>query len=198
MNVLLTLSISFLLIAPNVFAKLDPSLQKGIFFPHAIDGNDIGVYIMKEKSISDNQFEQYLNSMSVYHSRIIYGLVYAKIPIHNIAAIDNSRYVRYIEQVQAPPKNDLSDVFTAVNYNPSLYDLTGKGVVAGQWEEKILNASHPDFSSANVTLVESTTPNNHATQVAGILIGNGQLSNGSNRGFAPNMTLLAYYIDILD
>lgn len=70
------------------------------------------------------------------------------------------------------------------------HNLSGLGVVVGEWDGGAVDASHPDFGG-RVTVKEPGNPSSHATHVAGTILGSGQ-GNANARGFATNATLISY------
>ncbi len=70
------------------------------------------------------------------------------------------------------------------------YDLDGRGVRVGMWDEGLVDTTHPDFGG-RVVNAENGTVVAHSTHVAGILTGSG-LASPTARGMAPGVTLHAY------
>ncbi|MEE8168418.1 MAG: S8 family serine peptidase, partial [Candidatus Hydrothermarchaeales archaeon] len=87
---------------------------------------------------------------------------------------DGSRASIGVDVVQLPP-----------------YNLNGTGVTVAMWEEGHADKTHNDFSG-RVIYGDSASVTEHATHVAGTLMGNGIESNGLYRGMAPNATLITY------
>jgi hypothetical protein len=109
-----------------------------------------------------------------------------------LAACDG---IKWIDQHYASA--DLNDgVRTAIEVNPVQappYSLTGAGVVIGQWESKHPDATHVDLVG-RVTNVDDRWPvGEHATQVAGTMIGDGRLlADHRYRGMATAATIVSY------
>ncbi|MGK0379204.1 S8 family serine peptidase [Patiriisocius sp. Uisw_017] len=71
-------------------------------------------------------------------------------------------------------------------------NLNGENMTIGFWDAGPVRATHELFSG-RVTLVENTgNVSNHATHVAGTIIGNGNVVGGNAKGMAPEAALLAY------
>ncbi len=113
--------------------------------------------------------------------------------IYTLAAYDG---VKWIDQHY--PSTDLNDgVRLALDIDPvqvAPYNLTGSGVVIGQWESKHPDDTHVDLAG-RVTNVDDQWPvGDHATQVAGTMIGDGRLlPDRRYRGMAPAATLVSYH-----
>jgi len=79
----------------------------------------------------------------------------------------------------------------AVQASP--YDLTGSGVVIGQWESKRPDASHADLAGRVVNTGDGWAVGDHATQVAGVMIGDGSLlPDRRYRGGAPGASVVSF------
>lgn len=71
-------------------------------------------------------------------------------------------------------------------------NLNGENMTIGFWDAGLVRATHELFSG-RVTLVENTGDlSNHATHVAGTIIGNGNVVEGNAKGMAPEAALLVY------
>ncbi|HON91125.1 MAG TPA: S8 family serine peptidase [Sedimentisphaerales bacterium] len=74
------------------------------------------------------------------------------------------------------------------------YDLTGSGVVIGQWESMRPDASHVDLVGRVVTVGDEWPIGDHATQVAGVMIGDGSLLKDRRyRGVAPGASIVWFH-----
>jgi len=89
--------------------------------------------------------------------------------------LDQSRDIIFVDTVQSPP-----------------YDLNGTDIVVGQWESGHPCPLHEDLRN-RITNINDTIIKDHATHVAGILLGTGDLSGGLYRGMAPNATIISWY-----
>jgi hypothetical protein len=113
--------------------------------------------------------------------------------IDDLAACD---CVKWIDQFCA--SMDLNDgVRAAVNINAvqlSPYNLTGTNVVIGQWESKHPDGTHADLSERVTNVNDAWPVGDHATQVAGTMIGSGRLlPNRQYRGIATNANIVSYH-----
>ncbi|HSW02492.1 MAG TPA: S8 family serine peptidase [Sedimentisphaerales bacterium] len=74
------------------------------------------------------------------------------------------------------------------------YDLTGSGVVIGQWESTRPDASHVDLAGRIVHADDERPIGDHATQVAGVMIGDGSLLKDRRyRGMAPGASIVWFH-----
>jgi hypothetical protein len=117
------------------------------------------------------------------------------LPVRALWALAACDGIKWIDQHYASA--DLNDgVRIAIEVNPVQappYSLTGAGVVIGQWESKHPDATHVDLAG-RVTNVDDRWPiGDHATQVAGTMIGDGSLlANRRYRGVATAATIVSY------
>lgn len=113
--------------------------------------------------------------------------------IEAVAACDG---VKWIDQHY--DALDLNDgVRAAVNANSvqhAPYNLTGTGVILGQWESKHPDGSHVDLAGRVANVDDNWPVGDHATQVAGTILGDGSLlANRQYRGMATAATLVSFH-----
>jgi len=73
------------------------------------------------------------------------------------------------------------------------YNLTGAGVVLGQWESRHPDATHVDLAGRVINVDANEPMGDHATQVAGTMIGDGWLlPSRLYRGMAPAATIVSF------
>ncbi len=73
------------------------------------------------------------------------------------------------------------------------YSLSGAGVVVGQWESGHPDADHVDMVGRVTNVDDDGRMGDHATLVAGTLLGDGSLLSGRRyRGVAPEATLVSF------
>jgi hypothetical protein len=120
------------------------------------------------------------------------------LPVAALEALAAWDGLKWIDQHYA--SIDLNDgVRAAINVNAvqaAPYDLTGSGVVIGQWESEHPDASHIDFIGRVVNVGDEWPVGDHATRVAGTMIGNGELLAGHGhlyRGMAPAASLVSFH-----
>ena len=171
--------------------KLDPYLNREQYNQWAIKDNKLRVYVQMSDIATREEFLSYIDSKGYAHSSILYGIAYVEVPINELNFFVGSNKIRYIEQIEPPIVDKLDKVRTTVNFLPGFFGLFGQGVKIGQWEIGILDITHPDFIT-NITIVDNAIVTDHATHVAGILIGNGTFSDGLYTGFAPHLRLYAF------
>lgn len=127
-----------------------------------------------------------------------------------IMKIAREDIVQWIEEVPPPPvpHNDGSRENTRVNVvQASPYNLSGKGVDVGQWDDGDVDSTHPDFITqddagnpfSRVTEVSNVgIKGDHATHVAGTMGGSGVQSatKGGNpdqwKGMVPGVQIFSY------
>jgi len=71
------------------------------------------------------------------------------------------------------------------------YNLDGDGIVLAMWDGGQVDVSHPDFDT-RVIQMDGAIVTNHATHVAGTIIGSGLLSSGLYAGMSPGGELLTH------
>jgi hypothetical protein len=102
--------------------------------------------------------------------------------------------VVWIEQAAPPPEehnNSCRDNTGSGTLQELPYGLTGAGVKVAEWDGGIADQSHPDLMG-RVTLGDNTSIGEHATHVAGTVLGSGANSGGTYRGMAPQANLMTF------
>ena len=178
--------------------KISPIIRENRIPPEAVnpDGT-VNLSIMFFKDVSLDDASQVISK----HGGIVQGMapitnaLVVTVPIEKISAIANEDSVQWIDIVQGPPIkfNDGSRAVIGVNtVQAPPYNLDGTGVVVGEWDGGWVDPTHPDLAG-RVTIGDlGSTIDDHATHVAGTLLGNGSLSAGRYRGMAPNATVISY------
>ncbi len=118
------------------------------------------------------------------------------LPAAAINSLASSDAVKWIDQHYESV--DLNDgVRTTISVNPvqaEPYNLTGAGVVVGQCESKHPDANHVDLTGRVVNVDDTWPVGDHATQVAGTIIGDGRLlADRRYRGMATKATLVSFH-----
>ncbi|HPC93979.1 MAG TPA: S8 family serine peptidase [Sedimentisphaerales bacterium] len=112
--------------------------------------------------------------------------------IDDLASHDSVKWIdQHYESV------DLNDgVRAATNVDPVQswpYDLSGSGVIVGQWESRHPDANHVDLIGRVMNIDDGAPIGDHATLVAGTLLGDGSLLPSRRyRGMAPGATLVSF------
>jgi len=112
--------------------------------------------------------------------------------VNALAAFDCVKWIdQHYESV------DLNDgMRAAIDVNPvqaAPYNLTGSGVILGQWEPRHPDATHVDLAGRVVNIDDGRPVDDHATQVAGTMIGDGRLlPSRQYRGVATAATIVSY------
>jgi len=123
-----------------------------------------------------------------------------KIPEDSIIDLASENIIEWIEDAPLPllaGNNGSRGLIGAGTVQSAPYNLNGSGVVIAMWDAG--HASHTDFSNRTTIGDPDGEPvDEHATHVAGTMLGNGSLSvsAGGNaeqwKGVAPNATLVTY------
>jgi subtilase family protein len=104
--------------------------------------------------------------------------------------------VKWIDQHHASVDlNDGARVAIGVNaVQTSPYDLAGREIVVGQWESRHPDANHVDLVGRVASIDDGWPVGEHATQVAGTILGDGSLlADRRYRGMAPAATLVSFH-----
>jgi len=117
------------------------------------------------------------------------------LPIGALNALAACDCVKWIDQhYESAELND--GVRAAIDANPvqaAPYNLTGTGVILGQWEPRHPDPTHVDLAGRVVNIDDGRPVDDHATQVAGTMIGDGRLlANRLYRGIATAATIVSY------
>lgn len=128
---------------------------------------------------------------------IIYPAIYAYVKNDTAIRLGNEDAVKWVEGtgnrfISTLDKSKVS--IGVVDLYNTIYNLSGDNVKIMEYEVGgFPNNTHPDLEGRTV-LIGSGAATDHATHVAGILIGNGSV-NFSFQGISPNSTLIAYKMD---
>ena len=117
------------------------------------------------------------------------------LPIGVVNALAACDCIKWIDQhYESVNLND--GVRSAIGVNSvqaAPYNLTGIGVVLGQWESRHPDATHVDLAGRVVNIDDGRPVDDHATQVAGTMVGDGRLLPGRQyRGVATAATIVSY------
>jgi hypothetical protein len=119
-----------------------------------------------------------------------------ELPAGRIGQLASRDGVKWIDQHY--PSRDLNDgARAAMNVGVvqlAPYGLTGAGVMLGQWESKHPDDTHADLAGRVLRVEDEWPVGDHATQVAGTMIGDGRLLNSRQyRGMATAAELVSYH-----
>jgi hypothetical protein len=122
--------------------------------------------------------------------------VVVEMPVEVLYDLASCDVVKWIDQHHASV--DLNDgVRAAIGVNAvqaSPYDLAGFEVVIGQWESRHPDPNHVDLIGRVVSVDDGHGVRDHATQVAGTMLGDGSLlADRRYRGMAPSATLVSFH-----
>lgn len=126
------------------------------------------------------------------------NLVTINLEIKKLNLLLQLNEIKSINQIYPRKENQLENSTSIVKVNlvqDSPYDLKGDGINILQYESYVSN-NHSDFG--NRLEIKNAIPftDDHATHVAGILIGNGSI-NSNMVGIAPKSKIIGYEDDIL-
>jgi len=118
------------------------------------------------------------------------------LPLAALDALAACDEIKWIDQNHA--SIDLNDgVRTAIHAGAvqvAPYDLSGSGIVIGQWESTHPDVSHVDLAGRIVNVGDEWPIGDHATHVAGTMIGDGRLlADRRYRGVAPAASLVSFH-----
>ncbi|MBL8859758.1 MAG: S8 family serine peptidase [Planctomycetes bacterium] len=178
--------------------KLTPEIFRGEIRANAL--NPDGSYQMRVQFYEDVRLVEALSTLdtigvlvpdrskfSVNHKIEVAGI------LPKITALARSHTVRSIEPIPLPAKEDNVNAAALSNIDDiqaAPYNLTGAGVIFGEFDGGNVRTNHPDLTG-RVTLVDNTSNNDHATHVAGTIIGDGT-NNANARGMSPAGTLFSW------
>ena len=122
---------------------------------------------------------------------LIGGRILAELPADSVEALAGSELVRAVE---TGPREKITHNIRAARTSSidkarNEFHLTGKGITGGIWDEGSV-AWHPDLAS-RIIVAEKGKLSEHATHVAGTVIGNGD-GRFDATGMAPEATLVSY------
>lgn len=177
--------------------KLTEELFNGVVRANAqnLDGT-VQVKVRFYEDVRLNEALSALDELSVFVPDRSRFLVNQKIEaagrLEKLRSLSRSPAVASIEQIPAPAiaNNVTAAALSNVDDIQGLpYNLTGTGVNLGIWDEGNVRTDHPDLVG-RVTLLENTSVGDHATHVAGTMIGNGT-NNAAARGMSTAGTLFS-------
>ncbi len=178
--------------------KIDPCLREGGV--NACSKADAGWARLIATLFEDADLQASARIIAQLDGRILAGsnadhrivLLLPEDRIHDLALHDSVKWIdQHYESV------DLNDgVRAATNVDTvqaSPYDLSGSGVIVGQWESRHPDANHVDLIGRVVNIDDGAQTGDHATLVAGTLLGDGSLLPSRRyRGMAPGATLVSF------
>ncbi len=183
--------------------KISPTIRDGV---DAININDDGTVNLAVLFFEDVSLANAAKTVSNYG-----GKVYDKAPIVNallitiankkILDLKNEDTIRWITGASILPTNCNDDSRAAIHVEEiqdTPYNLTGTGVVIGQWEGGWVDTTHDDLIG-RVTIGDGYgSTSAHATHVAGTMLGDGSrsLAEGGTdlqwRGMATSATVISH------
>lgn len=179
--------------------KIDPALNDPSALDWALDGDEISVRALTflepdqesiKYSLSDRSYE----NLEVDH---LIKAVTVKIPVTAIAELASLPWVYWLEPITPPLEtNNLVERTNhrvlVLEKGAGLYDLSGKGVVVGEWDGGGAD-KHIDYDFLHIQKQPFYNNGNgqHATHVAGTVLGAGIIDPDA-MGMAPQAGLVSY------
>jgi hypothetical protein len=178
--------------AVNPADKLSPTLRAGTPRSHAKSGDDeVIVYVRFYEDTSLGAAVSTLVRMGFQvpePGRLLFNQrLLAVGTLEQIEQLAANSLVRSVNEIPPPPKSDNATAASVSNIDviqgaPS--NLDGSGVIMGIWDGGPVRTTHENFGG-RVTISENDRPmSDHATHVAGTMIGDG-VPNANARGMAP-------------
>jgi len=171
-------------------------LEKGFYpYSHNNDGT-VSVLVTFHKDVPFNRVLQILTELSgtTRQDGFIIGLrVLLRIPQERLQDLADFDEVNWIEDRPAPHMNyniDAAALSNTDDLQRAPYNLDGSGIRIGMWDGGVVQSDHPDLSG-RVIVIDTSSVDEHATHVAGTMIGSGSY-NPEAKGMAPAATLYSY------
>ncbi len=177
--------------------KTVPALLQGMAPAHAIPQAgwvDLTMLTFEKLSRTDIQGFLIPLGIQIIDAYSIFKQFTLRAPIANLTRLVELPFVQWVEFIDAP--NQLENLpgrsLHRVNVlNDGVRNLKGTGINIGIWDGGEVSP-HLDFSPAGRrTLMENSSPSDHATHCAGTICGRG-LINPVARGMAPNAKIYSY------
>ncbi|MCK5572077.1 MAG: S8 family serine peptidase, partial [Bacteroidetes bacterium] len=163
------------------------------------DGS-VKVVVMFHKDVSRERVSETLSKYGIaVGKRGMLNTWEIKIKEEDINALSKEDEVKYIEEAGVPEEVHNDGSRTAANVNAVQappYNLDGNNVQVGEWDGGQIGA-HTDFGT-RLAIVETVAVSDHATHVAGTMLGDGSSSAASGgtaiqwRGVATDAELFSY------
>ncbi|MCA9487315.1 MAG: S8 family serine peptidase, partial [Nanoarchaeota archaeon] len=184
----------------NKDLKTTKNVLERTFEAYNLDKNGNVILIVKYYSDVKQSLISELETLgsSIYSQVDIVNWLILSIPLENISQLLEISGIAFVQENYPFPQSE--NLITSKNLSMILplqtspYNLNGNGIKIFQYETGIPDKNHPDLGGRVSWTVSNTSYiTDHATHVAGILVGNGSLS--SQIGVAPEATIWA---DVLE
>ena len=188
--------------------KVDPAIYGGNFGSWAVNPDEtVNLWLTPFADVSLEAAARIVaaHDGTVAREETEYHRLHITLPPERLSSLAREDRIQWITQAP-PPQQSLNDgsreTIAANTVQDSPYHLSGAGVQAGMWDAAVADNSHGDFGGRLIAGEEyssSTSNINHATHVAGILGGDGSLSeaNGGHpgqwRGIAPGLQIYSFH-----
>lgn len=170
----------------------------GDFFPKEFD--DDGYQKLRVEFFPDVPFEDAKEIIEKYGKNaqeiknVIHPVIYAYFRNEMAINMGFEDVIKSVEGSGAKISTSLSfskDVIGIDEIRNSPYDLYGYNIKILEYDDGVGNSSHPDLSTRLLMVDTDNVSSDHATHVAGILIGNGTVNNAME-GMAPKAEIISY------
>ncbi|MFW5942248.1 MAG: S8 family serine peptidase [Chloroflexota bacterium] len=188
--------------------KVDPAIYGGNFGSWAVNNDEtVNLWVTPFAGVTLEEAERLIaaHEGAITRQETEYHRLHITLPPEQLAALASEDKIQWITQAP-PPRQSLNDgsreAIAADGVHDSPYFLSGAGVQAGMWDAAVADNSHDDFGGRLIAGEEypsGASDINHATHVAGILGGDGSLSeaNGGDagqwRGIAPGLQIYSFH-----
>src|SRR3569623_1158012 len=177
--------------------KVPPAALTGEFIPRSLNADSsLTLEVSFQPSVTYDRALQLLAGLDATAEQpaLLSGnRLTVRLPQHRVLALLALDDVAWVEDREAPKTGSNSGA-AALSHINSLWQpplqLSGAGVVAGMWDEGLVDVSHPELAG-HVVQGESGQVVGHATHVAGTFVGSGA-GNPAARGMAPGVSLRSY------
>jgi len=175
--------------------KIAPSIRKyGINNTSLIAPDKAKLVVMFFEDVSFSEVEPVVSGYGgriLGRTNLLHGLT-VQLEIADIWDLAAEDCVRWIDQhYEIVPLNDGTRQAVGANAVQDI-GLSGEGVIIGMWDSGYADADHNDLSG-RVTIPDANSwDDDHATHVAGTMIGDGSI-DPKYKGMAPDAEVVSYF-----
>jgi hypothetical protein len=166
--------------------KLSPCLRQGVGeWARNPDGTvNVIIHLFRDVPLSEGYPLIALYGGQVSKELPLLQALQAVIPEERIPTLAQELKVQWLDQVPPPPTTDNDGIRAAIGVDwvqTAPYELSGEGVVIGEWDGGWADPTHPDLAG-RVAIGDPGCEEifceiaEHPTHVAGTVVGNGALS----------------------
>ncbi|MBI5857192.1 MAG: S8 family serine peptidase [Sphingobacteriales bacterium] len=178
--------------------KATPEVLNKIIPPYAIPATDfVDVTVLTYEKLTTQAIAaslQAVEAIVIEEMPAMFRTFTIRVHQSNLNILVALPFVQWVEFVEGPKQNDNLPGRSLHRVNvigDGTRNLKGDGINIGVWDAGEISP-HMDFLPASrLTQVESSSPQQHSTHVAGTILGRGLL-NPFARGMAPNANLFSW------